>query len=85
MVAEEDGRGRDTSLLGNLNDGLSGHDGTTGAAQRAVGLNVDALLLAQVDNLLLGKTGVVLDLVNGGDDSGVRQKLLKVLLAVLQK
>lgn len=83
VVAEKDGRGRDTLLLGNLDNGLSGHDRTASAAQRAVGLNVDALLLAEVDNLLLGKAGVVLDLVDGGDDGGMRQKLLKVSLAVL--
>jgi hypothetical protein len=83
MVAEEDGRSRDASLLGNLDDRRSGHDGTTGATQRAVGLNMDTLLLAEVDDLLLGKFGVVLDLVNGGNDGGVRQKLLEVLLAVL--
>lgn len=72
MVAEEDGRGRDTSLLGNLDDRRSGHDGATSATQRAVGLNMDTLLLAEVDDLLLGKFGVVLDLVNGGNDGGVR-------------
>lgn len=83
MVAEEDGRGRDTSLLSNLDDRRSGHDGATGATQGAVGLNMDTLLLAEVDDLLLGKFGVVLDLVNGGNDGGVRQKLLEVLLAVL--
>jgi hypothetical protein len=46
---------------------------------------VNTLLLAEVDNLLLRQTGVVLDLVNGGDDGGVRQKLLEVLLAVLYR
>lgn len=83
MVAEEDGRGRDTLLLGNFDNRLSGHDGTASAAERAVGLNVDTLLLAEVDDLLLRKAGVVLDLVDGGDDGGMRQKLLKVSLAVL--
>lgn len=33
---------------------------------------MDTLLLAEVDDLLLGKLGVVLDLVNGGNDGGVR-------------
>jgi len=46
---------------------------------------VNALLLAEVDNLLLRETGVVLDLVDGGDDSGMRQKLLEVLLTVLYR
>lgn len=85
MVAEEDGGGRDALLLGNLDDGFGGHHGTTGTAQGAVGNNVDALLLAVVDNLLLGQAGVVLNLVDGGDDGGVGQKLLEVLDAVLQR
>jgi hypothetical protein len=83
MVAEEDSRGRDTLLLSNLDYRLSSHDGATSAAKGAVRLNVNALLLAEVDNLLLRETGVVLDLVDGGDDSSMRQKLLEVLLAVL--
>lgn len=83
VVAEEDGRGRDALLLGYLDDGLRGHDGAASAAEGAVGLNVDALLLAEVDNLLLGKARVVLDLVDSGDDGGMRQKLLEVSLAVL--
>lgn len=83
MVAEEDGRGGDTLLLGNLDNRLSSHDGATSAAKGTVCLNMNALLLAEVDNLLLRKTGMVLDLVDGGDDSGMRQKLLEVLLAVL--
>ena len=85
MVAEEDGGGRDALLLGNLDDGLGGHHGTTSATQGAVGNNVDALLLAVVDNLLLGQAGVVLNLVDGGNDGGVGQKLLEVLDAVLQR
>jgi hypothetical protein len=32
---------------------------------------MDALLLAQIYNLLLRKTRVVLDLVDGGDDLGL--------------
>lgn len=72
MIAEENSRGRNTLLLGNLNNRLSGHDWATCAAKRTVGLNVDALLLTEVDNLLLRELGVVLDLVNGGDDGGMR-------------
>jgi hypothetical protein len=44
---------------------------------------VDALLLAEIDNFLLGQRRVVLDLVDRGDDSGVREELLEVAFAVL--
>lgn len=44
---------------------------------------MDAIFLAKVDNLLLGKAGVVLNLVDGGDHSGVREELLEIPLAVL--
>ena len=44
---------------------------------------MDALFLAQVDNLLLGQRRVVLDLVDGGDDGGVWEELFQVAFAVL--
>lgn len=72
MIAEKNSRGRNTLLLGNLDHRLSGHDWATCAAKRTVGLNVDALLLTEVDDLLLRELWVVLDLVNGWDDGGMR-------------
>lgn len=83
MVAEQHGGRRDALSLGNLDHGLGAHHGPAGAPQGAVGYDVDALFLAQVDNLLLGQARVVLDLVDGGDDGGVGEKLLEVLDAVL--
>lgn len=83
VVAEENGAGRDALLLGNLDDRLAGHQRAASAAERAVGDNVDALFTAEIDNLLLGKAGVVLDLVDGRDNLGHGEKLLKVLFAVL--
>lgn len=44
---------------------------------------MDALLLAKVDNLLLGQLRVVLDLVDGWDDGGVGEEFFEVALAVL--
>lgn len=44
---------------------------------------MNSLFLAKVDDLLLGKTGVVLDLVDGWDDCGVGEELFKVELGVL--
>ena len=72
MIAEKNSRGRNTLLLGNLDHRLGGHDWATCAAKRTVGLNVDALLLTEVDDLLLRELWVVLDLVNGWDDGGMR-------------
>lgn len=83
MVAEQNSASRNTLLLSNLDDRLAGHEGAASAAKRTVGDNVDALFTAEVDNLLLGKAGVVLDLVDGRDNLGHREKLLKVLFAVL--
>lgn len=45
---------------------------------------MDALCVAHVDDFLLGKTGVVLDLVDGRGDGGHGEELLQVLFAVLQ-
>jgi hypothetical protein len=71
-------------LLGDLDDGLGREERAARAAERAVPHDVDALLLAEVDDLLLGKGGVVLDLVDGGDDGGVGEELLEVAFAVLK-
>lgn len=44
---------------------------------------MDTVLATEVDDLLLWKAGVVLNLVDGGDNGGVRDELLEVFLAVL--
>ena len=44
---------------------------------------MNPLLLTKVDNLLLGQLRVVLDLVDGGDDGGVREEFFEVAFAVL--
>lgn len=83
MVAQQDGGGVDAVLLGELDDGLGGEQRAARAAEGAVRHEVDALLLAEVVDLLLGQLRVVLDLVDGRDHRGVRQELLEILLAVL--
>lgn len=83
MIAQENRRSAYASLLRNLDNRLSTHDGSSSAAQRAVRYDVDALLVAEIDNLLLGEIRVVLDLVDGGDDFAVREELFEVFLAVL--
>lgn len=83
MPAQQNGRWRNPAPLGNLDDGLRGEQGAAGAAQRTVGGDVDALGLAEVNNLLLGQGGVVLDLVDGRDDSGLGKEFLQVLDAVV--
>lgn len=44
---------------------------------------MDAVFLAKVDNLLLWKARVVLNLVDGGNHSGVGEELFEISLAVL--
>lgn len=44
---------------------------------------MDALRLAKVDNFLLGKQWVVLDLVDGRHDGGLCEQLLEVLDRVI--
>lgn len=83
MIAQQHGPGGDALLLGDLDDGRGREQRATGAAKGAVGHDVDALLPAKVDNLLLRQRRVVLDLVDGGHDGAVREQLLQVALAVL--
>lgn len=53
-------------------------NGSTGRAERRVGLHQDALALAELDQVVLGKEGVQLHLVGGGDDLGDSEQLLQV-------
>ncbi len=84
MVAQQHGRRVDGVLGRDLDDGLGLHQRPARAAQRAVGHDVDALGLAQVDDLLLRQRRVVLDLVDGRDHGAVGEELLEVALAVLR-
>lgn len=83
VVAQQNGTGLDVVLLGNLDNGLGREQGAAGAAKGAVGHDVDALFAAEVDDFLLGKGRVVLDLVDGGDNLGDGEEFLEVLFAVL--
>lgn len=83
MVAQQDGSRRNSLLLSNLDDWLGAHQRAACASQRAVGHDMNSMLPAEVNNLLLGKAGVVLNLVDSGDNGGVWDELLEVFLAVL--
>lgn len=83
MPAKKNRSRRDTALLGHLDNGLSSEERTAGTAKGTVGSNVNALLLAEVDNLLLRQGGVILDLVGGRDDCYLGQKLLQILDTVV--
>jgi len=83
VPAKQDRRGRNPSLLRDLDDRLGREERAPRAPQRTVRGDVDALLLAEVDNLLLRQGRVVLDLVDGGHDGDVGQQLLEVPLAVV--
>lgn len=83
MPAQQDRGWVDTLLLRNLDNGLCCQQRTARAAERAVCRDVNALLLAEVDRLLLGKAGVVLNLVDSRDHGGLGEELLKVGPAVV--
>jgi len=83
MVAQQNSRRLHPMLLGDLDNRFSLEKRPAGASQRAVGHDVYPLLLAEVYNLLLRQSRVVLDLVNGGDDGCVGEELVEVELAVL--
>lgn len=83
MIAQQDGGRADVVLLGNLEDVLVLEQGPASASKRAVRHDVNTLLLAEINNLLLRQSGMVLDLVDCGNDSGLTEELLQVLLAVL--
>ena len=68
MVAQENGGGADAVLLRNLIHFLVFEQRRSSATQRAVCGDVNALVLAEVDDLLLWQQRVVFDLVDGGGD-----------------
>lgn len=83
MIAEQDSCRADVVLLGNLDNGLGLEHGAARATEGAVGHDVDTLLVAEVDDLLLREGRVILDLVDSRDDGRLSQQLLEVLLAIL--
>lgn len=72
------------SLLRNLHDRRSLEQRASRTSQRTVRGDVNALFIAQVDNLLLWERGVVFDLVHRGDDRGMGQQLVEIRLAVVR-
>ena len=58
----------DVVLLCDLEDTLVLEQRRSGAAERAIRSDVDALPLAEIDNFLLGEQRVVFDLVGCGRD-----------------
>ncbi len=70
MMAQQTFKGSDTLLLSHLHNSLSGGDRAASATKGAVGDNVNALLLAELDNLSLGQVKVEFDLVDGRDNLG---------------
>lgn len=85
VIAKKD-RGRTNALLlSKLDHRRRRHDGATGTSKRAVSHDVDALFVAQVDNLLLRQARVVFDLIDSGNNLGMGKEFLEVLLAILAR
>lgn len=73
---QEDLGGSAVVLLGNADNG--GVLELVAASEGRVGLDLDAILVAQVDESLTLAEGVNLDLVDGGDNVGVFNEALEV-------
>lgn len=76
MIAQQDCSRANVVLLGNLDDRLGFEHGTACATEGAVGHNVNALLLAEIDDLVLRQSRMVLNLVDGWDNCCLGQQLL---------
>lgn len=85
MITQQHSRWLDAVLLGDGDDRFGREHRAARATERAVRHDVDALLVAEVDNLLLRQSRVVLDLVDGGDDGCMREELFEVSFAVLER
>lgn len=83
MVAQQDGASADALALSDLLDALVLEERAAGAAKGAVGHDVDALVLAELDDIVLGQGWVVLDLVDSGHDLGLGEELLEIDLGVI--
>jgi hypothetical protein len=83
MVAQQDSRRADVVLLSNLEDVFVLEQGAASASKWTVSHDMDTLLFAEIHNLLLRQGGMVLNLIDCRNNSGLGKKLLQVLLAVL--
>lgn len=78
VVAKEDSTGSDIMLLRNLQYTLILEKRRSRASKRTVRRDMDALILAEINNFLLGQQWVVLDLVGSGHNGGLGEQLLHV-------
>jgi len=85
MPAQKDRGRRDIVLLSDLDNRLGLHQGTPRAAERAVCHDVDAFLIAEIHDLLLWECRVILNLIHRWHDLGMRQQLLQISLAILDR
>lgn len=83
VVGEKNGGRGDVMLLCDSDDALVLEERRACAAQRTVGGDVNALLLAEIDNFLLGQERVVLDLVGSRHNGGLGEQLLEILDGVV--
>lgn len=83
VPAQQNSSRSNASLLGHFNNRRCREERATRAAQRTVRSNNDALLLAEVDDLLLWERGVVLDLIYCRNNGSLGKEFLKVLHTVV--
>ena len=83
VVAQQDGSWGNALLLSKRYDWCGLEHGASCASQWTVCGNQDTLLLADINDFLLRKRWVVLNLVDSWDDSCDCEELLQIFLAVV--
>lgn len=83
VVGEENGGRSDIVFLCHGDDTLVLEKRRPCATEGAVGGDVNALLLAEINNLLLGQERVILDLIGSRHNGGLCEQLFKVLDGVV--
>lgn len=83
MVAEKNRARPDSLLLCQLDNVGVLEQWTSSAAQGAVCGDENALLFAEVDDVLLRQQRMVFDLVDGRDDADLREELFEISLGVV--
>jgi hypothetical protein len=79
MIAQQHGSRPNTVFPRHLVHRLVFEQRRSRAPKRTVGRNMDALFPAKIHHLLLGQQRMVLYLVHGRGDGGLRKQLLEVL------
>jgi hypothetical protein len=84
VITQQHTRRRDVPFLCDFDNGSCTEHWSSSTTQRAICCDMDALRFAEVNNILLRKRWVIFDLVDGRNDSGLREQLFEVFYAVVR-